>query len=177
MTQHVMVDLETLGLTPDSVILSIGAVVFDETTIHSKHHWVLDLDQPGRRTDTKTVAWWMGQSDAARNAIFNTDETWTLWRALEEFGKSFSADTRVWANGANFDIPILEHVYTHSFGPETPPWKYKNTRCYRTVRAMFPGIDDAVTHLAGVEHNALDDALHQTSVLQHLCRNHSFVLP
>lgn len=175
MTRHVMVNLETLGLTPDSVILSIGAVVFDEAAIYSEHHWVLDLDQPGRRIDAGTVKWWMKQNEAARSAIFSAKEIWMLYRAIDEFNNLFDADARVWANGANFDIPILENVYTNAFDQSTP-WKYKNTRCYRTVRAMFPGIDNEIDSM-GEEHNALDDARHQAYVLQHACATKGFVLP
>lgn len=176
MTRHVMVDLETLGLTPDSVVLSIGAVVFDATTTHSEHHWVLNPDQPGRRIDPNTVKWWLNQSDAARNAITHPKEMWTLGRALDDFGYLFDTNTRIWSNGANFDIPILEHVYARAFGPMTPPWKYKNTRCYRTVRAMFPSIGDKVNS-TDEEHNALDDARHQVRVLQYACTHKGFSLP
>lgn len=171
MNRHVMVDLETLGLRPDSVILSIGAVVFDANTIDSESYWTVELDQPGRRIDADTVRWWLGQSEGARRAIYDPRETWTLGRALDEFAELFDADTRIWANGANFDIVLLEHAYSGR-----TPWKYKNTRCYRTVRAMFPGIDNEIDSM-GDEHNALDDARHQTRVLQHACATKGLVLP
>jgi len=31
---HVMIDLETMGITPDSAVVSIGAVVFDPRFNH-----------------------------------------------------------------------------------------------------------------------------------------------
>jgi hypothetical protein len=60
-----MIDIETLGLEPGSVILSIGAVAFGmdrKPDMPMKEFYVeLDTKQPQRVVDLDTVKWWMDQ--------------------------------------------------------------------------------------------------------------------
>ncbi len=71
--QNVMIDLETLGTRPGSVILSIGAVEFDRDLGLGREFYV-ELNQAssitaGLTTDDATVDWWLDQEDAARDLI------------------------------------------------------------------------------------------------------------
>ena len=60
MATHAMIDIETLGTLPESVILSVGGVKFDPFTPNEPHdgkHWKLDADEQtnnGRFVDDKT---------------------------------------------------------------------------------------------------------------------------
>lgn len=167
MARHAMVDLESLGLDEDCLILSIGVVVFSKDSgIEQEGHWPLRLDQPGRTVDVNTVAWWMQQEDAAR-AVFAADKAnqYALRAALEDVSKAFDRDTLIWSNGANFDEPILKHAFKQH-GLKVP-WGYKNVRCFRTIRAQYP---DIIVPSDGVKHNALDDARWQANVMLEIMR-------
>ena len=69
---NLMLDIETLGTGPNSVILSIGAVEFDETGVISKFYEAIDPESCtdwGLQIDARTVLWWMDQNDAARKTF------------------------------------------------------------------------------------------------------------
>lgn len=166
-----MVDLETLGTAPDSIIVSIGAVVFDERGIQDEGSWNLHLDQPERHLDINTMKWWMQQSDEARK-VFANRETVALRHALEELALQFDKETRIWSYGANFDEVLLANAY-HQIGRGTP-WSYKHVRCLRTVRAMYK---DVTVVEQGTKHNALDDARWQVQLLLEICKQKGLVLP
>jgi hypothetical protein len=66
---------------------------------------------------------------------------------------------RLWGNGASFDNAILAHAYARCGA--TPPWKFWNDRCYRTVAALTA----TPRQQGGTHHNALDDARSQAEHL------------
>jgi hypothetical protein len=69
----------------------------------------------------------------------------------------------VWANGINFDISILEHMYGQ-VGLHVP-WKYNAVRDYRTYVKSFDWVSPKTTYHNGTKHNALDDAIYQARTL------------
>jgi hypothetical protein len=153
----VMIDTETLGTTPGSVILSIGAVMFGPAGLGDEFYAPISLASctaAGLTIDPGTVAWWMKQSDAARAAAFRDDaeplpvvlEQFTAWLNLVEA-------ERPWAQGANFDPPLLEAAY-RACGM-TPPWKFW---AVRDTRTLYELADVKVDRARGTHHNALDDA-------------------
>jgi hypothetical protein len=178
-----MVDLETLGKLPGCVILSIGAVMFDEVTgrLGDSFYIVVNTTScvdAGLVTDPDTMEWWRKQDFAARAVLNQADIGGkTLVRALNEFDQwlddqsygewlygeglhTAKYDTwkethnlEVWGNGADFDNAIL-HVAYKAAGKE-PSWKFWNNRCYRTLKNLFPRHK---LERVGVHHNALDDA-------------------
>lgn len=160
--QDVMVDLETLGTTADSVILSIGAVKFDLATGElddAGFYASVSIDSntdKGRRIDESTLIWWMQQSEQARAVFF--EPKISLSDALIDLSEWFGdADkTRVWSNGADFDLPMLAHAYRqHDW---TPPWQFYNSRCFRTYRSLPAA---AKFGKLNNNHNALADAVNQ----------------
>ena len=62
----------------------------------------------------------------------------------------------VWANSPKFDAAMLEAAYDAV--DESVPWDFHQLRDVRTVRAL-PGAVELEQD--GVEHDALDDAVHQ----------------
>jgi len=161
---HVMLDLETMGNGPEAAIVAIGAVEFDcaTSTLGREFYTPVDLEssvQLGAKMDVSTVLWWMQQSAEARAMFIVPSKNlaqvlldFTYWiKELE-----FPADVKIWGNGATFDNVILTSAYRHA-GLERP-WSYKNDRCYRTVKALYP---DVQVPNVGVAHNALDDAKYQ----------------
>lgn len=167
-----MLDTETFGLSPDSLIVSIGGVFFDETGLGTDGYWPLELkNQLGRVIDPDTVAWWLQQGDDARHVFHSDIERYTIYEALTSLASAITKETLVWSNGADFDLPLLTHAYK-AVGMSAP-WGYKNTRCFRTIRAQFPDVEgpEGLT-----KHNALDDAKWQASFLVEVMKKHNLEL-
>ena len=167
---HVMIDLETFGTRTNSVIVSIGAVQFDpySQARGETFHEAIDVKSAvghGMKIDPSTVLWWLEQSDDARAKLVNkVKSASSLATALGAF-RSFLQripDVRVWGNGADFDLALLQQAY-ESIGQEKP-WKYNASRCYRTLRSEFGIEEDYVAPL--VAHDALEDAIAQARTAQ-----------
>lgn len=162
---EIMLDLEFMALDPNAAIVSIGAVAFSlaDGKIYSGFHQAVDLTSSiknGGVVHGATVSWWLQQSQLSRNAI--TQNTMPLINALEEFSKwvyshASHEPVNMWGNGAATDNPILRSAYTRA--GVKPPWNYKGDRCYRTLKAMSPGIPPPI--FEGEQHIAINDALHQ----------------
>ena len=166
MYEDVMLDIETLGRRPGCVVLSIGAVAFNSEGV-APNGFYCEIDKAscverGMRTDPETIKWWESQSPKAKAVLDpNNPNAVPVNIALTMFAgwlSSFGKDVRVWGNGASFDNAILGEAY-EICGLKTP-WKYSNNRCYRTLRALLPDINDCAAAL-GVPHNAIDDARYQ----------------
>ncbi len=171
--QHVMIDLETLGTTAGSAILSIGAVKFD---LHSNKiddagfYASISIDSnlgAGRHISEDTLIWWMQQSPEAQ-AVFFEPKT-TLMAALDDFCIWFDDNTNgrtagkfIWSNGADFDLPMVAHALA-GFDMR-PPWDFWDSRCVRTYKNL-PGAKDIKAD-ATVKHNALSDAIAQAKQVQ-----------
>lgn len=166
----IMLDIETLGTRPGSVILSIGACAFDPQSpvqdtgaefyvnIDAK-----DAQAQGLTTDDSTVEWWGRQSEAARAALM-TDRK-SLYDGLFAFSNWWShyADKVVWGHGASFDPVLMEAAYA-AVGMSAP-WAFYNVRCSRTLFAVA-GIDARKMRGSETAHNALHDAKAQARAVQ-----------
>ena len=165
-------DLETLGKKYNSFITSIGAAEFNINTgeIIDTFYQRIDLSksQPGRIIDGDTVKWWFKQGPDAQSA-FTGDKGLYLHVALANlsYWMEDKEGVRVWGNGATFDISILEHAYqTHA--ADDPPWKFWNIQDMRTILRVaeeLTSFDKGMIKREGTHHNALDDAVHQASVI------------
>jgi DNA polymerase III epsilon subunit-like protein len=164
---NVMIDIETLGTAANSVILSIGAVSFDdEGLLADEFYSNINIDScldKGLVVEGRTVVWWMGQSDEAR-ATLGTNEL-SLPVALQQLTNAFDwRDTLVWCNGLSFDLPILDSAY-RACGMQAP-WQYYNGRDYRTIKGELPKeIFRALEVKPTIGHNALADAKAQAETL------------
>ncbi len=168
--KNIMVDLETLGNNSRSVILSIGAVEFDETGLGSTFYMAVDPEscvRAGLTMDVSTVMWWMKQSEEARAAFNRSKEN--LAYALNAFSTFVTncagSDAKVWGNGATFDNVILDSAY-RAVG-STKPWQFWNDRCYRTLKNLYPHIPYVKPNVA---HNALEDAIAQAKHASQILR-------
>lgn len=172
--KHVMLDLETMGTRPGSVILSIGAVFFDLNgatgeTFYRNISGKSCIDA-GLKVDPKTREWWSRQSAEARAAV-TTDQ-----RPLDQVATDFSNWFRarggvfVWGQGASFDPPLWEAA-SEATG-RSAPWRFWNIRDTRTVYDVF-GFDAKSFPRDGTYHNALDDALHQVKCVAAALSKHN----
>lgn len=157
----IMIDLETLATTPDSHILSIGAIVMNDFD-QSFYRVTGTVEQFGRRVDTRTIDWWIDQNQAAQDEVL-IDVELTLRQALEEFIKFCKTNRvqRVWSHGATFDIVILDDAFRQY--DLKCPWLFWNARDTRTLidLAKRKFGKDFEPNRQGVYHNALDDSKHQ----------------
>jgi len=59
---HLMVDIETLGKTNKAPVMSLGAVLFNNTGMYDRFYIRFDvesqIDSNIRRTDGSTIKWW-----------------------------------------------------------------------------------------------------------------------
>lgn len=176
---NVMVDMETLGTVADAVILSIGAVKFNAKKINDAGFYSIVSVESNlslkRRVQEDTLAWWMKQSEAAR--VLFQGPGCTVEAALEDLADWIGNDDPiVWSNGASFDIPMLEHAYTQT--RLDVPWKFWNTRCYRTMKSL-PFAKQVPAPTPTIAHHALHDAVAQARHLQAIwakASNENFIL-
>jgi len=171
--QDVMLDLETMGNTPNAAIIAIGAVAFDPGAreIGDKFYITVDLESSvacGGVIDASTVIWWMQQGDAARAEFAR--EGAHIAAALGRFGEwvlhsiPVPNNVRMWGNGAAFDNVILASAYRRAGLAQ--PWNFWNDRCYRTVKAAYPEVN---VERSGTSHKAIDDAEYQARHLLAIC--------
>lgn len=166
----IMLDIETLGTTPGSVILSVGAAEFSNTEILNTCHVHIDpLDSAskGMHIDAATVMWWLAQAKEAQQALLDT-VTIGLEAALIILAQSFDwTDKKVWCNGAAFDFPLLSAAH-NAVGMRTP-WMYYNEMDMRTVKGL---VGKAVFKRCRIEpaiaHDGLADAIAQAKTLQNI---------
>jgi 3' exoribonuclease, RNase T-like len=171
MSIDISFDLETLGTTPGSAILSIGACEFDTNTgqIGRTFYRTINLGtsmQAGFTADASTIMWWFQQSDEARTAV--RMNTYPVREALQHFADWLPKDARMWARGPSFDSALLAKAYNKLNMPQ--PWFYANDRCHRTITARNPSIEPPPEE--GVHHNALDDAIYQAKWLIKIAEAH-----
>ena len=158
-----MLDIETLGTAPGSVILSIGAVRFSEGGLGDTFYTTIDIDSSqaaGLKISAPTLCWWLRQNTAALREI--TRGVHPLPNALKQFSDWLCAHplAGIWGNGSDFDNALLASAYD-AIGV-TPPWSHKVNRCYRTIRAANRNLNHMATAKAtGTAHHALDDAKNQ----------------
>lgn len=160
---HIMIDIETLGTRPGSVIASIGAIAFNPLAGHiddgglSLSVDIADAQRCGLRIEAGTVAWWLRQSEGARAATFGRDqcslagaltELCTYWR---ERNGQFA-----WSHGAGFDLVLLESAY-FACGLISP-WLYDAVRDTRTIYALAEIKAKDYFEEGATAHSALDDA-------------------
>lgn len=168
---HIMLDLETLGTSPTSVITSIGAVHFNENGAILDETFARNIDiessvNAGLTIDTSTLKWWMTQDVTVRKSMF--DDVVDIHTALIDFSAYIRAlrmqydvlpdDVCIWGNGAAFDNTILANAY--NVCEIERPWKFWGDRCYRTLKSLYPDLD---TQIEGPAHIALNDAIHQAN--------------
>jgi hypothetical protein len=156
-----MIDIETLGTTPDAHILTIAAQSFDPLQREwlGPHYYArVDFEsQENRCIEPGTLEWWATQKESQTEA-FAEDHRIPLSQALTELGRMIWQSRRIWANGSNFDMTILEHAYK-SYNI-TLPWQYFHVRDARTVYSLVPSLNKYPA-----SHHALEDCRRQIRLL------------
>jgi hypothetical protein len=164
----IMLDLETLATSPDSVILTFGAVKFDpfntEQDFDTGLYYRIDVDEQislGRQVDQGTVNWWGSQNEEVREEALGEHDRISLEQFTQSLNRFVVGANRIWAQGPVFDIVILENLY-RQLGKPTP-WPYYLIRDSRTLLKALGDTRTPGTML----HNALADCVSQAQAIQH----------
>lgn len=167
---NVMVDIETTGKSAGCGILSIGACFFDSYNVNLPHgvdaYFSAQIlaesnKEIGLTYDEETLQWWAEQSKEAYEAAWKSPSAVHISIALAHFAdyiSRFPGPINCWANGADFDFPILREAYNKA-GMKFPI-NFRDIRCYRTLKNLFPYVKAAEVEGA-VKHDAFWDARYQ----------------
>lgn len=161
---NIMLDLETMGTSPGSAVIAIGAVAFDSVSVTGTFYQRISLSDcvaRGLAIDPATVTWWLKQSDEARME-FVKPGCIKLLAALDYFTDFYNGvnGCEMWGNGSDFDNVVLAAAYKAA--RLNVPWKFWDNRCYRTMKNLHR---DVPFQRVGTHHNAVDDARSQAEHL------------
>ena len=163
-----MLDIETLGTRPQSVVLTIGAVKFDP--------WAVDVDtdnglysridvdeqiEMGRHIHQDVIDWWGKQAEDVREEALGDHDRTNLNDMLDQINRFVVGADNIWCQGPAFDIVILENLYRQLERPT--PWQFWQIRDSRT---LFGVHGDPRDKGAKGAHNALIDCFYQAQAVQ-----------
>jgi hypothetical protein len=172
----IMLDLETLDLSPRSVVTQCAfiAVSIDDPEVELRRVDQYLPVQPqielGRVMSFDTVLWWMKQEDAARlrfieNSGTDMEELLALVRSIhrkltevinQAGGKQH---VEVWARGPQFDVVNLATLFADC-GLQAP-WAYDRVMDLRTTMRLA-GVKSETIDSSGITpHVAIDDCRFQ----------------
>lgn len=183
MTREISIDLESMSLEPNAMILAIGAIEFDRVTgqLGNTFYRTIDITAKGGGgvIDPSTVQWWMNQSQLARDRVFADPESVPLAQALIDFSEWLGfdeslpegefPDVHLWQRGDK-DNQWLTCAYE---GLQLAmPYRYNQISDQRTITNLFPkGFFD---YGDSVAHDALSDA---TAQAEHLMQAFAVLEP
>lgn len=162
----IMLDIETLGTRPDTVILTIGAVKFDpfSSRIGEGLYIKPDVDEQiadGRTFTDGVIEWWGTQPEDVREEALGLEGRISVQETYHQLNKFLVGADKIWCQGPVFDICILENLY-HQY--EWPiPWHFWNIRDSRTLFGVHG--DPRIKNKAGL-HNAMEDCISQAKSVQ-----------
>ena len=95
MATHGMIDLETLGVEPDSVIITLGAVKFDPFSNKEPDNGLYlrcDIEEQsekyGRSIDDNTLEWWSRQKKEIKDEAFGDHDRVNMDSLTKQLNKS-----------------------------------------------------------------------------------------
>lgn len=168
--KHFMIDIETLGVKPGSIITEIAIVQFDlrNGEIIKEKELIPDIREQqdaGMSIDWGTVVWHSNQNTGVF-ALRHEQYAAEVLSNLNDFinVKDWKNDDRffIWSNSPNFDMIMLQEMFRRCKVKFEPIWRYKQLMDFRTVvflrRLLRPEIDNKVIDVA---HSALADCKSQ----------------
>jgi hypothetical protein len=167
MTKALMVDLETMAVSPNAVVLTLGAVKFNPygNGYEDKLYLRLNLDDQdkmGREIDPNTLDWWSKQDPVVMEEAFSEGNRVSVVDAMDQFHKFAWGCDAFWSHGATFDLIILQDIYRALNKPL--PWNFWSLRDTRTLFDL--GFDPDMPK--GGKHDALQDAIRQAIGVQNV---------
>jgi hypothetical protein len=162
-----MLDMETLAVTPNAVVLSLGAVHFNPygNGYSDKIYFRISIDDQdalGREVDPDTLDWWGRQAADIQDEAFSPEDRISLVDAMDRFHKFAWGCDAFWSHGATFDLVIIENIYRQLGKPL--PWNFWQLRDTRTLFDL--GYDPDMPKNS--KHDALQDAIRQSVGVQNI---------
>jgi hypothetical protein len=167
MAKHLMVDMETMAVSPKATVLTLGAVHFNPygEGYSDKLYFRINIDDQdalGREVDPNTLDWWAKQDPKIMEEAFSPDNRVPLTEAMDQFHKFAWGCDAFWIHGATFDLVIIEDIYRQLGKPL--PWNFWQLRDTRTLFDL--GWDPDMPK--GGLHDALQDAIRQAAGVQNI---------
>ena len=185
-----MLDIETLGTEPDSIVTELGIYTFSKNESYTSASLygrvgITDQIRVGRTMSSSTLKWHFEKNAVNFLEYIDADKS-NIDDALSALKLFVEAEKRkmpgckiyIWANSPTFDIIILKDLYKSLGYPieETifneDLFKYQTIMDYRTIVKLIDKEDlDLIKQEVeseseeGSYHNALYDAIHQSKVL------------
>lgn len=151
--KKLMIDLETMGLSDNAAIVSIGAVVFNDDIVTNTFYQAIDLqsnEDIGLSIDASTVCFWLSQpKEAQLELLSGTEHITKALQAFQSWYELIEEFDEVWTNG-NKDFIWLKNAYSKALNRDVP-FPYYIERDFRTARALLPIVaipDEAIAHHA-----------------------------
>jgi DNA-binding XRE family transcriptional regulator len=127
MKNFLVIDTETLGTKPDSVILSLGAYFVDvekdipsfdkivEDGFYMKFDAKEQIDD-GRTVDKATLEWWEKEGDVAKDVLAASDNDVSYTRLFEGLNNYLKGKTDYWifARSPSFDFTVLDNIRNYN---------------------------------------------------------------
>ena len=163
-----MIDMETLDTAPSTVILTIGAVLFDPrgTGVVDKIELRPTIDEQtdtyGRTISDDTLRWWSEQSPDAINEAMGDQGRISYRDCMEKLYKFCWQRDKVWSNGSVFDIMVAENAFREL--DMKFPWNFWDIRDCRTIYDIAGVSLKDGGHVTS--HKAVEDAERQAIVVQ-----------
>lgn len=164
-TNHMMVDLETLGMDTNAIVISASAIIFNSESIVGDYYEEFRWDQWPLPTSVTpdTLQFWFKQVQEGEPIPMGEATPGNLPLSINRLYKDHACET-IWAQGTDFDIPKLKFHFDQI--KMEVPWKYNAVRDCRTVFKLFEGRINLDHLFCTDKHNALADAVYQVQKLQ-----------
>lgn len=153
--RYVVIDIETLSIDPNSVILDFSAVYFDpasrntydelaEQSFRAKFD-VGSQKKSGYSVSKNTLDWWRNQEGEVQKIVKPSKEDVSLSEGLKSFiewchnNRVYRDKSVQWfSRGVGFDFPIIENKFIHEFYSiedynDHTPWFFWAVNDIRTV--------------------------------------------
>ena len=143
-----MIDFETLGVSEDAVVLTVGMATFDHEGIASNIYMEFGIQTQifdGRTIDPSTLAWWRNQDDVELHRMICNPINPMLPMAVEHKLKDWEFN-KIWSRGC-MDFHILNSLCEN-------PFPFYLHRDVRTLDVFGLKMDSN-------NHNAMDDVCNQ----------------
>lgn len=176
MANDIMIDLETLDVRPQCVILTIGVVRFDPYGSGVAEKFTLkptiedQTELYNRTINDETMAWWAQQTPEAQAEAFSEQDRIPLRDCMEIIYKICWNRRAIWSHGAPFDVVICEDAMRQTLTDRPNPiaWPFYVIRDTRTLFEIAGVSLKDGGHVTS--HTAADDAERQAVVVQQAYR-------
>lgn len=194
--KFVVIDIETLGTTPDSIIVDLSAVWFNpnerndhQDLMNQSFNVKFSVSQQkklGFNVSKGTLDWWKNQDKKAQKMIMPAKydhkisegfDAFKLW--CTENGIYRKKDVQWFSRGGTvFDFPIIENKFVYITNQEVyndyTPWFFWTVNDVRTVIRTATldfsktelDVSDALDMESITLHNSIDDCILEAAQLQ-----------